>query len=89
MGYFRLKSEKLPIGSGVVESAVRRVVNQRFKSASQFWLTDHLGPLLELRALWKSGRWDTFFRARLRGRFWIPDAKLLEANLPTPAMEAA
>jgi len=74
MNYADLRARSLPIGSGVVESAIRRVINQRFKSASQFWREDHLEPLLGLRALWKSGRWDDFFNAQLHGRFWItPD----------------
>jgi len=80
MNYADLRARCLPIGSGVVESAIRRVINQRFKSASQFWREDHLEPLLGLRALWKSGRWDDFFNAQLHGRFWIQPDTLIPTS---------
>ena len=69
-----MRAQALPIGSGVVESAVRRVVNLRFKSASMFWREDHLEPLLALRALLKSGRWEDFIQAEQQNRFWLPRA---------------
>jgi len=75
MRYATVRRQALPIGSGVVESAVRRVVNLRFKSASMFWRADHLEPLLALRALLKSGRWEDFIRAEQRGQFWLPRAE--------------
>lgn len=71
MRYAELRAEKVPIGSGVVESAVRRVLNLRFKAASICWKPGHLGPLLYLRAILKAGRWDDFMRARLQGRHWL------------------
>src|SRR5207244_7186645 len=37
MRYVTLEACKLPIGSGQVESAVRRVVNLRFKAPGSFW----------------------------------------------------
>jgi len=80
MNYADLRTRNLPLGSGVVESAIRRVINQRFKSASQFWREDHLEPLLGLRALWKSGRWDDFFNAQLNGRFWIQPDTLIPTS---------
>jgi len=71
MDYAALRDQKLPIGSGVVESAVRRVLNLRFKSASTCWRTDHLEPLLYLRAIAKSGRWDDFMSAWLDRMHWL------------------
>jgi hypothetical protein len=71
MRYAELRAEKVPIGSGVVESAVRRVLNLRFKAASMCWRQDHLAPLLYLRAIMKAGRWDDFMRAQLAGRHWL------------------
>jgi len=74
MRYAELRAKKVPIGSGVVESAVRRILNLRFKSASMCWRPDHLEPLLYLRAILKAGRWDDFMAARLEGRHWLtPD----------------
>ena len=37
MNYAQLKSQNFPIGSGVIESTVRRVVNLRLKGASVYW----------------------------------------------------
>src|SRR5215831_6484351 len=37
MAYAQLMALKLPIGSGAIESAVRRVVNLRLKGPSLFW----------------------------------------------------
>ena len=71
MGYAELRAKKIPIGSGVVESAVRRILNLRFKSASTCWRPDHLEPLLYLRAIIKSGRWDDAMKAWLDGRHWL------------------
>ena len=38
MKYACLKERHLPIGSGQVESAVRRVINLRFKAPGSFWM---------------------------------------------------
>lgn len=62
MDYAGLKARRLPIGSGIVESAVRRVNNLRFKGASIFWKEENLEPLLFLRAVWKSGWWEELSR---------------------------
>ncbi len=67
LDYSRFRSSKVPIGSGVVESAVRRVINLRFKSASQCWCESRLESLMELRALLKSSRWDDVMPSILSG----------------------
>lgn len=69
--YAEMRAAKVPIGSGVVESAVRRVLNLRFKSASRCWSIDHLLPLMYLRALLKSGHWDHAMVAQLERRHWL------------------
>lgn len=71
MRYAELRAENLSIGSGVVESAVRRLNNLRFKAASMCWRPDHLEPLLYLRAILKAGHWDLFFRSQLQRRHWL------------------
>jgi hypothetical protein len=77
MPYASLRDKKLPIGSGVVESAVRRLVNLRFKGASICWRPDHLEPLLYLRAILKAGHWDQFFESLLQGRHWLSSASMM------------
>ena len=58
MKYAWLKERHLPIGSGQVESAVRRVINLRFKAPGSFWTTEIVESLMHLRAVYKAGRWD-------------------------------
>jgi hypothetical protein len=58
MAYAELKAKKLPIGSGTIESAVRRVVNLRLKGASIFWCRQSAEAILLLRSYYKAGRWN-------------------------------
>src|SRR5262249_40776271 len=57
MAYARLLAMKLPIGSGAIESTVRRVVNLRLKGASIFWCRASAEAILLLRSYYKAGRW--------------------------------
>jgi len=86
MRYARWKAANVPIGSGVVESAIRRVINLRFKAPSTFWREDHLAALLYLRCALKAGRWDEFMIANLRGRHWLTQTERVGG---TPKTEAA
>ena len=58
MAYAKLKGLKLPIGSGSVESAIRRVINLRLKGACIFWYRENAEAMLMLRAYYKAGRWN-------------------------------
>ena len=58
MRYVALEARKLSIGSGQVESAVRRVINLRFKAPGAFWTETTVSGLMHLRAAFKAGRWD-------------------------------
>lgn len=58
MAYANIASLKLPIGSGAIESAIRRVVNLRLKGPAIFWCKQNAEALLMLRAYYKSGRWQ-------------------------------
>ena len=60
MKYSLVSSFGLPIGSGAVESAIRRVVNLRLKGSSLFWSKQSAESMLFLRAFSKSGRWSLF-----------------------------
>lgn len=86
MQYPRWKAANVPIGSGVVESAIRRVINLRFKAASTFWREDHLAALLYLRCALKAGRWDDLIIAHLRDQHWLTQD---QSRPHTPATEAA
>ena len=58
MKYDCLRQRNLPCGSGIVESAIRRVINLRFKSPSTFWKKENVEKLIFLRAMFLAGRWN-------------------------------
>lgn len=58
--YSYLKEIKMPCGSGIVESAIRRIINLRFKAPSSFWLPENVEPLMFLRGVALAGRWNNF-----------------------------
>jgi hypothetical protein len=58
MQYASFGKAHVPIGSGAVESAVRRVVNMRMKSNGMFWLEINAEGMLLLRSYLKAGRFD-------------------------------
>ena len=58
MNYGEVRSRKLPIGSGVIESTVRRVVNLRMKGASVYWKEPMAEAMLVLRCYYKANRWE-------------------------------
>ncbi len=72
MAYGDLDRRKLPIGSGPVESAIRRVVNLRFKAPSIFWEADNVADLMHLRAAFKCGRWHEMLQRVLTQTFPVP-----------------
>src|SRR6266702_772106 len=72
MRYVTLERRKLPIGSGQVESAVRRVVNLRFKAPGSFWRETTVSGLMHLRAAFKAGRWDDVMIGVLTDTFQTP-----------------
>jgi hypothetical protein len=55
--YFRGRG--IPIGSGAIESSIRRVINLRLKSNGIFWRRAHAETMLQLRSQVISNRWDT------------------------------
>lgn len=81
--YGAFRARKLPIGSGAVESAVRRVVNLRMKGASIAWTEEHAEGILHLRAHAKSGRWLDLERNVLRTTGWRPTSRIFRAPPPT------
>ena len=58
MNYRQVKFRNLPIGSGVIESTVRRVVNLRLKGASVYWKESMANDMLLLRCFFKALRWN-------------------------------
>lgn len=58
LDYAKARRAKMPIGSGTMESAIRRVVNLRLKGAGTFWHEDHAEQMLLLRTYYKSKHWQ-------------------------------
>jgi len=58
LNYGLAREQHLPIGSGIIESTVRRVLNLRMKGASIFWTKDNAEDMILLRAYYKSGQWQ-------------------------------
>lgn len=58
MRYDELRRKKLPIGSGAVESTIRRVVNLRVKGPGMFWKAEHAEAVIYLRAQALTDRWE-------------------------------
>jgi hypothetical protein len=54
--YFSLL--KIPIGSGAIESGIRRVINLRMKSNGMFWRSENAERLLQIRCHYVSKRLD-------------------------------
>jgi hypothetical protein len=61
MDYSRSHTNHMPIGSGAIESAVRRVINLRVKSNAVYWLRDNAETMIRLRAWVKAGRAEELF----------------------------
>ncbi len=60
LNYARFKAQKLPVGSGVVESLIRQVVNLRLKSNGMHWLRENGEAFLHARCQWAAHQWSDF-----------------------------
>jgi hypothetical protein len=61
MDYARFRRRGVPLGSGAIESAIRRVINLRLKGNSITWHQNNAEGMLVLRCLVLSNRWDDTF----------------------------
>lgn len=61
MDYSLSVSNHLPIGSGAIESAERRVINLRVKSNATYWLRENAETIIRFRAWIKAGRAEELF----------------------------
>ena len=59
--YAMYKELGLPLGSGMVESACKWLIQQRFKGVGMRWSEDGFNHLLHLRLAWVNGRFDALF----------------------------
>jgi hypothetical protein len=64
--YAQYKDLGLPIGSGMVESACKWLIQQRFKGVGMRWSEDGFNHLLHLRLAWVNGRFEALFQVQLQ-----------------------
>lgn len=58
LAYAEFRAQGWPIGSGAVESANKLVVEARLKGSGMHWAAAHVDPMLALRNVVCSDRWD-------------------------------
>jgi hypothetical protein len=84
--YDCLRRRGVPIGSGAIESTIRRVINLRLKGNGIYWTEDNAEAVFQLRAAIVSGRWGEILehtraamaKDRRTGWRWIPPECLVE-----------
>jgi hypothetical protein len=80
-----LEARKLSIGSGQVESAVRRVINLRFKAPGSFWREMTVSGLMHLRAAFKAGRWDEIMMGVITDTCQVPSFEPVDHAVARPS----
>lgn len=65
IAYAEFQAAGYPIGSGIVESGNKLVVEVRLKGSGMHWVRDNVNPMLALRCALCSGRWEEAW-----GRAW-------------------
>jgi hypothetical protein len=68
MDYPTFIARQLPIGSGAVESACKTLIEEREKGAGMRWTKTGAQAVASLRAVHRSGRWETFWRTHPQRR---------------------
>jgi hypothetical protein len=87
------RSWRLPMGSGAIESTIRRVIHLRLKGNSMYWTEENAEAVFQLRAAVVSGRWDEILEhtqeamARDRRKTWRGTPPDCRAELKALAAE--
>lgn len=63
LSYPHFRKLGLPLGSGAIESTIRRVVNLRLKSNAMFWREENAEAMMQVRAQVLTGQWDSRLEA--------------------------
>jgi hypothetical protein len=61
--YQQFAQQQIPLGSGMVESACKWLIQQRFKGVGMRWSEPGFNHLLTLRVAWANQRFDSLFPA--------------------------
>ena len=65
INYEAYKALGLPLGSGMVESACKWLIQQRFKGVGMRWSEEGFNHLLHLRLAWVNGSFEALFQVQL------------------------
>ena len=90
MQYPRFQAQGWPIGSGIVESGNKLVVEARLKGSGMHWGEEHVNPMLAIRNVICSDRWKEEWpkiEARLRQQARERQTKLHCSRKITPPAE--
>jgi len=94
LNYATYTRRGLPLGSGAVESAIRRVINLRLKGNGMFWTEENAESMLQVRCQLLGTEWDVMLdelyhhrrKTRLRKWQWqAGDHSRKAKNEPKPA----
>ena len=66
INYEAYKALGLPLGSGMVESACKWLIQQRFKGVGMRWSEGGFNHLLHLRLAWVNGSFEALFQVQLQ-----------------------
>jgi hypothetical protein len=80
MTYPAFRARHFPIGSGVIESTTKNLIQLRQTQAGMRWSLPGAQAVASLRALHRSGRWTPFWQSRPQCRLQV---------LPPPALPLA
>ena len=58
MRYDEFRAEGWPLGSGMVESGTKLVVEERLKGSGMHWVEQNVKEMLALRNAWCNQRWE-------------------------------
>jgi hypothetical protein len=83
--YPQFQEEGWPIGSGMVESANKLVVEARLKGAGMHWHPDNVNPMLALRNVVCNNRWEATWPTITQQLRQRPRAGALVQLSPPPA----
>jgi hypothetical protein len=67
--YASIAAINMPMGSGAIESSIRRVVNLRLKGPAIFWKEDTANEMLLLRCFYKAKRWGMLHKLACQGGY--------------------
>jgi hypothetical protein len=89
--YTYFKGIGVPLGSGAIESTIRRVVNMRLKSNATFWKSENAEAMLQVRASVVSNRWDSQRREgkQMMHRLAINEWTWIPSNMSCKKTEAS